>query len=253
MNASALLDLALIVLVGGVVFIGCAVVLVLRHRSGVPQPDANPVAPPPPEAEAAEIPAVPTGQPRRPAIWLAIRSRDTAAIQRALGLNNPAPCSWAEGLVAAQKLFIAPPVNGWTLVFGSALPDPGDDADVTYHFLRELSRKLGQVQLFQADLLLQHHAWALVESGRIVRAYAWAGATVWNQGVKTAAEITLGVKCYGYAETPVLDDWAAADFLVANVQKVPLIARRWSLDPAEIDLRALPSADGIAGERGAGN
>lgn len=253
MNAADLFDLALMVLVGGVVFIACAVVLFLRHRTHKvslgPKADARPES----RSVAAELPAVPAGQPRRPAIWLAIRSRDTAAIQSALSLNNPAPCSWVEGLAAAQKLFIAPPVNGWTLVFGSALPDPGDDVDVTYRFLRELSRKLGQVQLFQADPLLQHHAWALVESGRIVRAYAWAGATVWNQGVKTAAEITLGVKCYGYAETPVLDDWSAADFLVANVQKVPQIARRWSLDPAEIDLRALPSAGGIVGERGADN
>ena len=88
----------------------------------------------------------------------------------------------------------------------------------------------------------------LAEFGRIVRAYAWAGATVWNQGVKTTAERTLGVKCFGYGEITTTDEWTVAEFLVPNVEKVPQIARRWSLDPAEIDLRTLASAQGIAGQ-----
>ena len=40
-----------------------------------------------------------------------------------------------------------------------------------------------------------------------------------------------------------------ADFIVANVDKVPQIARRWSLDPAEIDLRTVANAQGIAGQQ----
>jgi len=187
-------------------------------------------------------------QTRRPSAWLAIRSRDMVAVQIALGLRNARPCSWAEGLVSPRKLFIAPPVNGWTLVFGSGLPDPGEDVDATFRFLRELSRKLGHVQFFQAEPLLQHHGWVMAEFGRIVRAYAWAGATVWNQGVKTSAETALGVKCFGYGEIPTTDEWTVAEFIVANVDKVPQIARRWSLDPAEIDLRTLAKAQGIAGQ-----
>src|SRR5688572_2046773 len=128
-------------------------------------------------------------QARRPTRWLAIRSRDMQAVQTALRLDNPRPCSWAEGVFSSRKLFIAPPINGWTLVFGASLPNPDDDVDVCYRFLRELSRKLGHVQFFQADQVLQHHAWVQVESGRVLRAYGWAGATVWNQGVKTSAEI----------------------------------------------------------------
>ncbi len=184
----------------------------------------------------------------RPGCWLAIRTRQIPAVQAALGLRNPRPCSWTEGLTGERSLFIAPPVNGWTLVFGAGLPEPGEDVDVTFRFLRGLSRKLGQVQFFQADTLLQHHAWVLTESGRVVRAYAWAGATVWNQGVKTPAEIALGVKCFGYGETTTASDWTVADYLVANVEKVPQLARRWSLDPSEIDRRTLARARGIAGQ-----
>lgn len=198
------------------------------------------------QPKSAELSFLPPRN-RRPTRWLAIRSRDMVSVQSALGLRNAAPCSWAEGLAADRKIFIAPPVNGWTLVFGSGLPDPGEDVDAAFRFLRELSRKLGHVQFFQAEPLLQHHAWVLAEFGRIVRAYAWAGATVWNQGVKTTAETTLGVKCFGYGEITTTDEWTVADFIVSNVEKVPQIARRWSLDPAEIDLRTVANAQGIAG------
>lgn len=186
-------------------------------------------------------------QARRPARWLAIRSRDIHAVQLALGLRNPQPCSWTEGLFAGRKLFIAPPVNGWTFVFGAGLPVPDDDVDGCYRFLRELSRKLGHVQFFQADSVLQHHAWAMLESGRVVRAYAWAGTTLWNQGVKTSAEVALGMNCFGYGENSGSDDWSVADHLVANVEKVPRLAQRWSFDPAEIDGRMLAQQHGIAG------
>lgn len=186
-------------------------------------------------------------QVRRPARWLAVRSRDTHAVQLALGLHNPRPCSWSEGLLTSRNLFIAPPINGWTLVFGAGLPLPDDDVDACYRFLRELSRKLGHVQFFQADQVLQHHAWAQLESGRVVRAYAWAGTTLWNQGVKTSAEIALRLNCFSYGENPGSDDWTVADHLVANVEKVSQLARRWSLDPAEIDGRAIAQQQGIAG------
>jgi hypothetical protein len=122
--------------------------------------------------------------------------------------------------------------------------------DGCFRFLCDLSRKLGQVQFFQADPVLQHHAWAQLESGRVRRGYAWAGTTIWNQGVKTNAEIALGLNCFGYGEQPGSDDWALADHLVANVEKVAQLARRWSLDPAGLDQRVLAPQPGIAGNVG---
>jgi hypothetical protein len=86
-----------------------------------------------------------------------------------------------------------------------------------------------------------------VESGRVLRGYAWAGTTLWNQGVKSSAEISLRMNCFGYGENPGSDDWAVADHIVANVEKVFLLSRRWSLDPAEIDLRYVVHQRGVAG------
>lgn len=182
----------------------------------------------------------------RPAAWLAIRSRNPHAVQTALGLSNPKPCSWIEGLVREQKFFIAPPVNGWILVVGSGLPDAGDDVDDTFRFLLGLSRKLGQVQFFAANRVLGHHTWALIEAGRVVRAYAWAGQTLWNQGVKTRAELELGLKCFRYFEGPERMTFGQTDFIALNTEKVPLLAARWSFDPASIDERLLVRSHGIA-------
>jgi len=184
----------------------------------------------------------------RPAAWLAIRSRNLKAVQSALALNNPKPCTWIEGIVREQKLFIAPPVNGWILVVGSGLPDPAEDVDACFRFLLGLSHKLGHVQFFSANRVLGHHAWARVEAGRVVRAYAWAGKTHWNQGIKTRAELQLGLKCFHYLEAPERTQYGQTDVIALNTEKVPLLAARWSLDPAAIDERLFEQSLGIAGE-----
>jgi hypothetical protein len=184
----------------------------------------------------------------RPASWLAVRSQNIKAVQAALGMDVFAPDPWVKGLSGGPVFFIGPPVNGWIIVTGPGLPDPGNDADECFRFLTGLSRKLGHVQFFQAERVLQHHAWVRAENGRVIRAYAWAAETVWNQGVKTTAETDLSMKCFGYDEHPAAESWAAAEWMAANVAKVPLLAARWSLDPARIDARLRKHADGIAGE-----
>jgi len=182
---------------------------------------------------------------RRPDCWLAVKSRNLRAVQVALGLHNAKPCSWLEGLAAGEKLFIGPPVKGWILVMGASVPDPLDDVDVCFRFVLQLSRKLGEVQLFSTSRVLHYHAWVRVNRGRVERAYAWAGRTLWKQGSLTSAEKELNVKCFDYAE---MADRAFGepDVIAANMDKVPLLAARWSLDPARIDEPF--QARGIAGE-----
>ena len=77
-----------------------------------------------------------------------------------------------------------------------------------------------------------HHAWARLDDGCVTRAYAWAGETIWNQGAKTAAEARSGHELSGYGEDAggrILDD--EVNMSSANVEKIPLLAARWSLDP----------------------
>jgi len=184
----------------------------------------------------------------RPSLWMAVRATDPKVVQSALGLNQPTPCSWKEGMTGEKGFFVGPPVNGWIIVTGSGLPNPSCDVDECFRFLARISGQLGQVQLFHADRILHHHAWVRAENGVVTRAYAWACETIWNQGAKTPAEIELSMKCFGYGEEPNADSWAAVEWTAANVGKVPLLATRWSLDPARINERALNHADGIAGE-----
>jgi hypothetical protein len=184
---------------------------------------------------------------KRPTTWLAVRSRSAHAVQIALGLNNVQPCTWSEGLTGEEKLFIAPPVKGWVLIVGSGLPDPADDVDACFRFLTSLSHKLGPVQFFVANRVLGHHAWVRVEAGRIVRGYAWAGKTIWNQGSDTRIEDDLGLKCFQYFEATD-HMFNMSETVIANVEKVSQLAAHWSIDPGSVDETLFEHAYGIAGE-----
>src|SRR5688572_18717137 len=127
--------------------------------------------------------------------WIAIHTSRLQAVQTALRLTKATPCTWEEGLSAThdQKLFISPPLGGWVVVLGAQLPEASEDVDKCFRFLLELSRKLGHVQYFSVNRALSHHTWVQAEQGTILRAYSWAGKTLWNQGLKTSAEIELGL------------------------------------------------------------
>ena len=114
----------------------------------------------------------------------------------------------------------------------------------------DLSRKLGQVQFFSSNTMLNHHAWAQVESGHVVRAYAWTGKTLWNQGKVTQAETDLGLKCYEYTETPEISPFGlpSSETSTTNADKVHFLAARWSIDPEDIDERFIEQEWGIVGE-----
>lgn len=180
---------------------------------------------------------------RRPCCWVAVRGVSPETVKLALGLNRAEPCSWAEGLSGGHDFFISPRLNGWVIVTGMGLPNPTDDVDATFLFLTSLSQKLGHVQYFYASRLLHHHAWARLDDGGVTRAYAWADETVWNQGTETLPELETGVRLFGYGEyaATVLD-------AEVNFDKVPQLAARWSLDPAEVKLNSFRPAMGIAGE-----
>jgi hypothetical protein len=186
----------------------------------------------------------------RPNRWLAIKTHDIAKVQEALGLLNAMPCSISEGMgkLGDRKLFVSPPVDGWILVVGQGLPDPGDDIDRVYHFVRRVSNALGTVQFFSSNRAVNHHAWIRAENSQIFRAYAWAGETVWNEGEMTAAERELGLRCFDYGEQPSIFPFSARESHFANAEKVPMLAARWSVDPTMIAQLGYNPHTGISGD-----
>ena len=189
-----------------------------------------------------------TESARRPVFWLALRSSNSIAVQAALGIGQPRPCPWSEGITGKHDFFISPPVSDWIIVTGSGLPHPGQDVDACFHFLVRLSRELGQVQFFMADAISHHPAWVRVEDGVVGRAYAWVNETVWNQGPKSLAEVELNMESPGYGESPGRDHGTAGGSAAANAKKVPALAARWSFDPAAIDQNWQVPITGIVGK-----
>jgi hypothetical protein len=165
----------------------------------------------------------------RPTTWLAVRALEPDAVRAVLADKN--------------DFFISPRVNGWVIITGPGLPDPGDDVDASHLFLTALSRELGHVQFYHSEKFSAHHAWARLDEGCVTRAYAWAGETIWNQGEKTLAENALGLKCSGYGEDSEVELWTTKESASTNVEKIPLLAARWSIDP-----EILHRAGGITGE-----
>jgi hypothetical protein len=184
-----------------------------------------------------------------PTRWLAVRGQNPQAVQSALAVHNARACSWSDALAAPfePRLFISPPVQGWILIIGCDLPDPADDVDECFKFLTGLSRKVGEVQFFSRNRAVGHHGWARLEHGKIVRAYAWAGETVWNQGAMTDAERDLKLRCLTYTESSDVLGLAEREVLALNTERVVRLAAAWSLDPTAVHGADLESK-GIAGD-----
>ena len=62
----------------------------------------------------------------------------------------------------------------------------------------------------------------------------------------TKAELDLRLKCYDYAESAGPID--VADPSAFNTERIPLLAARWSVDPASVGARMPGENRGIAGE-----
>lgn len=241
MDALNLITGLFVALSCGALAIGCGIGAFIARRASQERALSDIVTPPVSRCVRNEA-VMP-----RPVSWLAIRSRDIEAVRNALGLQNIRECSYVEAITGDQSIFIAAPIQGWILVSGADLPEPGEDVDACYKFVLRLSRRLGHVQFFSATELSNRHAWIKADRGRVVRAYVWADRTQWIQGPVTQEERELGLASYPYGSELDLDT-VDCDVLAQTTERVPLLAARWSIDPATIDPAWLETRPGIAGE-----
>jgi hypothetical protein len=177
--------------------------------------------------------------------WLAVRDRPAEAVADALRLESRETLPWDAGVERAyrQGVFVTPPVRGWILAHGrldllplpSGVPDPGFP-----EWLTDLSRRLGDVQVFANERGWGHHAWAKASNGVIERAFAVSDGTLPTFiGLVTPAEreINRGVRTFTEEEARSWDDaqWDAWHESTPSEFDVLKIAARWSIDPTAID------------------
>ncbi|MFM9588091.1 hypothetical protein ACKI1J_01135 [Streptomyces scabiei] len=185
--------------------------------------------------------------------WLAVPGRDDREVADALGLHTRVTMDWATGTETAYRrgVFVASPVDGWTLAHGRVHLGAGlrDNGPSLLAWLRSLGSLLGDVQYFRTDRVVESHAWARVEAGRVVRAYCYDGDVPLRIGEPTGIEHRLGVGIRGREEgmdawdEAEWDDWFAD---MPSERHVMAIAEEWGLCPLGIPDEPSPS-DGVHG------
>lgn len=191
--------------------------------------------------------------------WLAIRTRDTGAVIEQLGLSEAGVANWSSGLgtvydtaLGAGHVFVSPPVNGWTLVAGHALPSPLSRrfVDKSIPLLHDLSNRFVEVQYFASYPHIDFFAWARVIDGRMIRAFAINDeGVVWNKGRPTKEEKAMGLKLFDVRGVRGRKGDAGNEIVMyPTEQHMMQLALKWSLDPTRLDPQQALPALGVIGK-----
>ncbi len=177
--------------------------------------------------------------------WVAVKTRDTAKLINVLQLSDARSADWSTGIAAVyservglDRVFVTPPIDGWSHVVGLSLPHPMSDAfqDRCAPFLTNLSREFGSVNYYASFPELEYFAWAYLRNGELKRGFACSSEGVlWNRGRVLADERSVGLEWLNIRA--VADDESAGTNHQLREQQVLELARRWSLDPTHLEAR----------------
>ncbi|MDX2257342.1 MAG: hypothetical protein NW205_00345 [Hyphomicrobiaceae bacterium] len=177
--------------------------------------------------------------------WLAVRTEDGMAVASQLGIPAVQLANWNSGLgtiyderLGAARLYITPPVKGWTFVVGLSLPHPVGPAfvDKLSPLLLKLGSAFPDVQYYFAYPAIDYFAWARVANGKIVRAFAVSDAgIVWNKGKISKEERALGLRLFELRGVKGRSGDAGGELVLYPTEPhVFEIARGWSVDPMQL-------------------
>ena len=175
--------------------------------------------------------------------WWALPCSDTAAVAAAIGLQDAQPANWQTGVKYAydRRVFVTPPVDGWTLITGFRLHRGGDSPrEEVIDPLLELSSKFGAALVFASHRVVDYHLWAKAVGGSLVRGYAYlgeSGKTLWDEGPMTPEERALGFAFFDERSPEAESEsyWERGDLDFPTEMNVMDVARAWSVSPHDLD------------------
>jgi len=149
--------------------------------------------------------------------WYAVSSEDTIDVVKEAGLKKFKKSTWAFGIEKAyeDKIFISPPVQGWTFIVGFTLApkSEGSPEEEISPLLTKLSSLYGTACFFATHRVVEYHTWAKAENGDVTRAFAYIGEIgeiVWDIGAATDAEIDIRTGFTEDAVMQVADGWSVS-------------------------------------------
>lgn len=177
--------------------------------------------------------------------WIAVLTSDTEAVLDALHVEGETASNWNNGIgsvydhwLGPDRVFVSPPVDGWTFVVSLALPHPvgAGHADKCTPLLTRLARSFVDVQYFFSYPALDFFSWVRFRDGQLVRAFASSDqGTIWSKGPPSRAEQALGLKLFEFRGVKGRHGDAGSEILMSPTQEqVMQIARSWSRDPTTL-------------------
>ncbi len=178
--------------------------------------------------------------------WLAIKTTDASRVAEELGLEAVETSNWRTGIgtiydekLSQGRVYLSPPVNGWTFVVGLSLPQPlgRNFADKCTPMLLDLAGAFPEAQYYLCYPLMDCFAWARVTDGKLVRAFAIGDeGIIWNKGKTTRDERSIGLK---FAEVRGVKN-RKADVgepmpVYPTEAHVMHLASCWSFDPTSLE------------------
>jgi hypothetical protein len=137
----------------------------------------------------------------------------------------------------AGFVFVSPPISGWTMVIGINL---NLESEKDLEYMKELSKKYGEVQFFGSFRGVNYSAWAKFVQGETIRAYGAAdGNVIINIGVLTPLEQTF-IEEERQRETDpefleLLNTSEGQLLCLSDEENVLRMAESWSINPDKLD------------------
>jgi hypothetical protein len=187
--------------------------------------------------------------------WIAVHSADTKAVMDALRLTAPKACNWNSGIGAvydsrlgSAHVYVTPPIGNWTFIVGLSLPHPVGRGfvDKATPLLVDLGGRFPEVQYFFSYPPLDFYAWARVQDGRLVRAFAVTDeGIVWNKGRASKEERDLGLRLFELRGVEGRRGDAGGEMILHPTEDhVMRLAHDWSIDPTTLHLSSGQSDTG---------